>query len=430
MRAKLSQIERPVEVVLVGRHAYVVGLFWQPSKSGRSARKDALAFAKQQGFQWVSFHESRPYLNAGMATHVVGTNRKTYSLAAALGARFGANWIAVFQTGPDRYVMAASRNGAITPGSDRAGTEAEIRGAYEQHLGDTPGDDYLVVVAPPGWRGATIVQGLEEALRFQRPPRSIALRPTTLRLTKRHILIAAMCLSSAVSVTTCVMKYRAHLQDAERQARIEAAAAAEEAARSAEVNRRIVAGPWKDQAPAADVVVHCTRGLHALPVEIAGWLFTTSRCTPDRLEGTYRRMGTATLGAFSDATGAQFGKPEILENGEAATIHFTAQLPLVEEPELAPIIDQLTALVSHMQQRGQSLEVQAVRKGGVATGEGYTDEVAAWHANDWKLKTNVPPGEVFKGLSLHGLRISSIDTGLVREVSELSWEIEGTIYGK
>jgi len=431
MRAKPGQIMRPAEVVTVGRRVYAVGLFWQPHK-GRSARKDALTLAKNQGFEWICMHATPSMLSAGMASLVVGSSRRAHSLAATLASKLGASWIAAFQVGPDRYVMAAARNGAITPGTDRVGTCAEIQAAFEAQT-SAAGDGenaWARAIAPAEWRGANEVVGLEALLTGHRPPRAATLRPTTFRLTRRQVLIASVVGLALIGGTVTTIKLKTHRAEAERQARIAAAQAEAEALRTVELNRRIVAGPWKDIPPAAAVVETCDIGMHVIPIEIRGWLFSTSTCTPESMVAIYRRTGAATVDIFAEATAAQFGKPALMENGEAAAISFNSTLKPVEEPALAPISDQAMKLVSTMQRHGIGMTLGELRKGGVGDSVNGEEQVAAWHAHDWKIETGVPPAALFAGLELPGLRVSTITTTLAEAESELRWVIEGTIYGK
>lgn len=421
---------RRAQTLQAGKRVFAAGLFWQPLRGGKLTKKDAAQFASDHGMHFVCYHHARGQVQAGFATSGPANLTKAHSLAATLTAALEGSWIAVFVLPSGQAVMAAAHDGAIIAGSDVMGPVEQIRPKFTEttEIVHGAGQEWGRIIAPADWCPGAEPLDIETVLDSVKPPAKSRMRPVKFTLTRRHV-IAGACLATLVGAAAIGTKlYVEHAREVERLARIEKARLLQEEREQAEINRRIVNGPWTELPPAQHMIQMCSEGWAQVPLSIEGWVFDRGQCAVNSLTAVYRRKGAATVGAFSAAVEPRFGDPLVSENGEVAAITFTAAMQTVDEGELPSIRRQTLDLLTHMQQQDLHVALGEVRKGGVEKGD--SNQVAAWHAHSFAITTQVPPDSMFDGLAMAGLRISTIDLQLDHETSQMTWAVSGDIYGK
>lgn len=416
----------------VGKRTYASGLFWQPVRLGKGARQDAQAFAFEHGYQHVAYHFTDGLAQAGLVP--VGGPKASgiYSAAAVLTTALGSSWLAAFQLDDGRMILAAAYDGAIVPGSDRIGSEQQIREAFDAVNATIRAADgeWGLIIAPSGWEEGAVPAPLSEILASAKLKSTQRVRQVKFRLTMTQIAGAVGAVLAITAGGVTAQSYIERAREEQRLARIERAQAAQAAEQQAELNRIIAEGPWSTIPPAKAMLELCAAGWAHVPLSIEGWLFEQGRCSVNQLSAQYRRSGSATVGTFTAAVAPHFGEPRILESGEVASIMFSTDMPLADEGTLPPINQQLTSLISHTQAFGLPVSVNDVRKGGVDSDTPEDNRVASWHAHAFHLATQLPPDQIFRDLDIAGLRINHIDISLDSSRSELTWTVSGDIYGK
>lgn len=421
---------RRAQTFQVGRRVYAAGLFWQPLRGGNLTKKDAVQFASDHGLHFVGYHHARGHTQGGFATAGPANLTKANSLAATLVERLGASWIAVFILPNGLAVMAAANDGIIVAGSDVMGSPNQVRQIFREttEILRGAGLEWERVIGPSDWSPDAEQLELDQVLGEGKPTSKSRVRPIKFTLTRRHIIIGTCAALLAIAASVSAKAYVDHAREVERLARIEKARLLEEERERAEINRRIVNGPWTELPPAHAMIRMCSEGWGQVPLSIEGWVFDQGRCSINELSAEYRRRAAATVGQFSAAVEPQFGDPLVSENGEVAAIIFSADMPLVDEGALPPIRKQALDLLTHMQLQGLHVTLGEVRKGGVE--QDNTNQVPAWHAHSFNVITRIPPASMFEGLELAGLRIDSIDLRLDHDTSQMAWDVSGDIYGK
>lgn len=421
---------RRAQTFQVGRRTFAAGLFWQPLKAGKAVKKDGVRFAEEHDLHFVVHHSARGLNQGGFASTGPSNLAKACSLAAVLVETLGPSWIAAFPLSNGKMVMAAAHDGAIVAGSDVMGPVEQVRQVFEETCEIMAGADqgWGRVIAPHDWSSAAQAKELDIVLAKAKITAKARIRPIKFKLTRRQI-IAGVCFSLLVSAGSVAAKvYVEKTREADRLARIEKARLVLQEQEQAEINRRIVNGPWAELPPASVMIKMCSEGWSQVPLAIEGWLFENSRCSLNEMTAVYRRSGPATVGAFTEAVEPQFGDPIVTQNGDSAAITFSADMPLIDEGELPTIRRQALALLTHMQTHGVEVSLGDLRKGGVERAD--SNEVPAWHVHDFKFTTHIPPGSLFADLKVGGLRISTIDLELDHGSSQMHWAVTGDIYGK
>lgn len=415
----------------VGKRTYAAGLFWQPVRTGKSAKADAQAFAAEHHFAYAAYHFGADQAQAGLIAAGGPKPTGAYALAAALTSVLGDSWIAAFSIDDGRMVMAAAHHGAIVPGSDRVGSREDVQQAFNAisatiHSAD---GEWSRIIAPAGWAQGAEALSLPSLLAGAKLKSHHKVRQVKFRLSMAHMAGAIGLATLLVGGTVTAKSYLERVRENDRLERLERVKALAEAERKAELDKLIAEGPWS-KLPAGGLMLDlCAQGWAQVPLSVEGWLFDSGTCAVNQLMATYRRGGTATVGAFSDAIRPKFGEPIIREAGEVAAIMFRAEMPVADEGDLPPINQQLTAFISHTQAFAVPVELGDLRKGGVDEAAGE-DAVASWHAHSFHLTTALPPEQLFADLELKGLRISQIDLRLNNDTSELTWAVSGDLYGK
>lgn len=421
---------RRAQTLQVGKRVFAAGLFWQPLRGGKLTKKDAAQFASDHGMHFVGYHHARGQVQAGFATSGPANLTKAYSLAATLTEAFGSSWIAVFVLPSGQAVMAAAHDGTILAGTDLMGPIDQVRALFAETTEILYGADqqWGRIIAPADWCPGAEPLELEAVLGSTKPPARSRMKPVKFTLTRRHVIAVACGLAVVSGAGVATKVYVDAAREAERLARIEKARLLQEEREQAEINRRIVNGPWTELPPAQVMIKMCSEGWSQVPLSIEGWVFDRGQCAVNSLTAVYRRKGASTVGVFSAAVEPRFGDPMVSENGEVAAITFSAGMPLADEGVLPSIRRQTLDLLTHMQLQGLHVSLGEVRKGGVEKGD--SNQVPAWHAHSFDITTQVPPDSMFNGLSLSGLRIKTIDLQLDHGTSQMTWAVSGDIYGK
>ncbi|MDR2685909.1 MAG: type 4b pilus protein PilO2 [Rickettsiales bacterium] len=151
------------QAINIGRKKYAVGLFWQPTGSGRSASDEAVRIEKLAPASKFRYYAG--YRNSvGLAADMRGLEPGLSVLAPELVESFGdsPSFAAAFRVQGGIYILAV-RNGVIIPDYDRLfHNEADAVKSFNALL-ELP--DWSLIVAPESWgvRGA-VDKNIEEVI--------------------------------------------------------------------------------------------------------------------------------------------------------------------------------------------------------------------------------------------------------------------------
>lgn len=420
----------PVTHVEVDGRNYASGLVWRPVSGGRSARKEAAAIGRKNGYDRAIVRQHRSMGQAGFVPTGKTLPKRCNSLAAALAGALGESWIGVFRVGDDQYVMAAAHNGAVMAGSDVTGTKEPVEQYFKEltNLVRSANEEWGRVIAPAEF-GAGEEVGLSELLALSSKA-DHRIRALTFKVSKMQLLAGVVVLGVLAGGGWFLKTHLEKREETERLERIERYKQAQEHQAKVEQEKLVAAGPWSNQPQASEMLLTCAKGWRQIDLSVAGWVFDNGRCEPGQLTAVYRRLGAATVKNFIEQVKPRFGPPSIQQNGEVAAIAYKAEMVPASEPELPNINGQLETFASHFQAASSDIKIEDRKNAGQATDADSKDEIAPWYSHDFTLTSDVPPEAAFNGLQMLGLRVASIDVVLTHETSSLQWTVKGTLYGK
>lgn len=272
-------------IATVGRRKYAVGLYWQPSPSGRvaAAAKDAAREPGQQSefFAVRSAVKGGRVAQFGLGQAASGHKRGMATLAATLANRQPGSWAGAFKL-LEGIVVVVVRDDLIAPDGDQIYLDesaARDRLVQEVTLGGLQR-----IYAPEAW---SIPSAETLALPFVLQNRGdCPLQPVTV---PRAFIIGAAVLVGAVVVGLGGMWWYNDMQEKEeieRQAKLQEAAAQKRAieAKTPGLNRSGIVYPppqrfWEDEPLALEVVRACRTALAKVPQTVLGWHISALSCT-------------------------------------------------------------------------------------------------------------------------------------------------------
>jgi hypothetical protein len=309
-------------VATVGRRKYAVGLYWQPSPSGRVAQS-AKEAAKQPG-QYADLFSVRPGVKGGrIAQFGLGQSQAGHkmgmaSLATTMANRQPGSWAGAFKVN-EGIVVIVVRDDLIAPDGDQIFLDdaaARDRLIQEFTLGGLQR-----IYAPEAWA----ISGAETiALPFIVQNRGEGmLQPVTI---PRQVIIGAASLLLAGLLVVAGMWYYQGVKEEEervRQEQIRAQAAAIGARNAANGVGKIVYPPpiryWEQEPPIFDVVAGCRTALNKIPQAMLGWNVSSLSCNKS---------------AASLAWSREAGYTKMLDDATIDASGTTATRSVPQEPEL------------------------------------------------------------------------------------------------
>ena len=304
-------------IATVGRRKYAVGLYWQPSPSGRvaAAAKDA---AKQPG-QQSEFFAVRPGVKGGRVAQFglgqaqSGHKRGMATLAGTLANRQPGSWAGAFKL-MEGVVVIVVRDDLIAPDGDQIYIDeaaARDRLVQEVTLGGLQR-----IYAPEAW---SIPASETLALPFVLQNRGdCPLQPVTI---PRSYIVGVVVLGVLAVVGLGGAWWYQDMQEKEeqeRQAQLQAVAAqkrAQQANMPGGGRAGIVYPPpqrfWEDEPPPLELVTACRGVLAQAPPTTLGWRLGTVACTRGGLSLNWSRLPGFTKPmpeAAIDSSGSSAGR--------------------------------------------------------------------------------------------------------------------------
>jgi len=279
-------------VATVGRRKYAVGLYWQPSPSGRVAQS-AKEAAKQPG-QYADYFSVRPGVKGGRVAQfglgqaAAGHKLGMPALATALANKQPGSWAGAFKVN-EGIVVIVVRDDLIAPDGDQIFLDeaaARDRLIQEFTLGGLQR-----IYAPEAWAisGAEtialpfIVQGRAEG----------GLKPV--KLPRELILGAAGLAVVGILAFGGLWYYQGIKEEEERllQEQRRAQAALLGAQNQQGLAQKIVYPPpvryWEEEPQPHEVIAACRAAMDKMPQAVQGWSLTTLSCDRSALAMTWSR---------------------------------------------------------------------------------------------------------------------------------------------
>ncbi len=282
-------------VATVGRRKYAVGLYWQPSPSGRVAQA-AKEAAKQPG-QYADYFSVRPGVKGGrIAQFGLGQSQAGHkigmaALAVTLANKQPGSWAGAFKVN-EGIVVIVVRDDLIAPDGDQIFLDeaaARDRLVQEFTLGGLQR-----IYAPEAWA----ISGAETiALPFLVQNRGEgALQPVTI---PRQFIMAGLGLVAAAVIVVAGMWYYQNMkeeEERERQEQIRQQAILLGQKNAASGAGKIVYPPpvryWEQEPLPEQVIAACRVALDKLPQATLGWIVNNLNCNKSAVSVSWaRNMG-------------------------------------------------------------------------------------------------------------------------------------------
>lgn len=300
-------------VVTIGRREYAVGLYWENSPGGRIAQT-AKEAARQPG-QQADFYAIRPGNKSGrvpqfgLSQASAGHKSGMAAFAGCLANQQPGSWAGAFRL-REGVVVTVVRDDLIVPDGDQFFlNESEARDKLLQEIGF---GGLQRVFAPESWAISGSDTMPVSLLMDER--RDIRLYPVA--VSKKTLLIGA----AAAGILLLLLGGGWYYQ--EQKAEEEAARQAQEDALRRLSEQAKKGNPFSAQQPQyppperrwekhpqpLEVIESCRVALTQVPAEVAGWNFSTLRCTEASLSAEWSRgkgMSRPPEGAVLDDTGAR-----------------------------------------------------------------------------------------------------------------------------
>ena len=394
---------------------FIGGLYWHPMPRSSATRGELVSLARKNRMsQYVVIRKSA-MLQAGFVPRGVNMPPKAYSVAAALAAQLGENWIGIFEITNGMYAFIAVSNGTVIPGCDLVGDRKTVldRAKFTMELGHTWSNIYM----PAGFE----IEG-DSSL----PPIAELLKGSTWSdAVIRHVGFAPkmptwFLVSTTVLITFLIasLSYLSHIG-------WRPDISASKAVRNKEVAAEIPPPPpkpkpWETTPSASDFLKHCIGSISDAPVSVGGWLLEGASCSGASVSAHYVRRNPSTVQMLLDAGKQRFHSPPTLsENAEKAVFETKLTLSPPEKEQLRPEGEGFAELVSHFQSKGMRVNLGAPTA--------HSDITMGWKKYSIGFESEISPDLVMQGLEMRGVRFSTVTLRLLED-ARLSWSISGDVY--
>jgi hypothetical protein len=300
-------------VATIGRRKFAVGLYWQPSPSGRVAQA-AKETARQQG-ETADFYSIRPGVKGGriaqfgLGQEDAGHRMGMPALAATLANKQPGSWAGAFKVN-EGFVVIVVRDDLITPDGDQIFLdEAAARDKLVQEfiLGGLG-----KIFAPEAWA----ISGAETvALPFLiQSSADGALKPVAI---PRSVIVGGAGLVAVLLIAMLGLWFYQKMKAEEERKRQEMLRQQAEAMRAqqAQVGQIVYPPPvryWEDEPLPMAVIKACLQAMEQVPLTYLGWGMPTMTCDRSALSLSWARVSnTHTMvieQANIDPSGATAGR--------------------------------------------------------------------------------------------------------------------------
>jgi hypothetical protein len=423
------------QIVQIGRHRFVSGLFWQSLSRRRELRKEALELARKLQFDLLLVHIERDHAEAGFANLSDGIPPGMLSLGTMVSSaivRQGAmydgrqqpapNWMGAFKVPDGRWAYFAVRDNLFLPNGDWIGTREEV---FERLLGDYALGGWNVVIGdeelePLGFHNF-YRRDLEE-LMPRRNGKPHVHRWWALRRARRSLRLPLAL--AAVAMIFCAsalgyVKYRQHQQAiafarmVEMQRKI-AATAGKQA--PAEVH------PWAHEPSPSALAARCLE--HFGQLAPGGWQLSRYECSGTSASYVWDRHDSTIAFLLNEVPHAQ-----IDGTGEHAAWHVPLSAPPAGDDALLPESRVRERLFQAFQSLSISLKLNAAPRPEPAQNTHSTVSLTqrppppTWR--EWRLSADLAglsPLSVAQALDAPGVRLQHLT------YQDGTWSIEGVVY--
>ncbi|KUZ65570.1 pilO family protein [Burkholderia ubonensis] len=425
------------QVIQIGRHRFVGGLFWQSLSRRNELRAEAVELAKKLKFDLMVLRIDRGGAAAGYANTRDGFVPGQLSLGAMVtrtialeGAFYNGrrqpapNWLGAFALPDGRWAYFAVRDHAFMPQGDWIGTREE---ALERLHTDYAWGGWNVVIGEPelerqGFQNFQ-PKRLDELLprRGGRPrtERWWALRPVERRLSPRTALIAAAVVCVAAGGALAYWHHRAKVEAEAREAALERVRA-ELAARQTSAP---IVHPWAMLPDAVGFARACAAGFGRLAP--GGWRLERYECTPDAAHYAWARNGSNVRYLLAMEPGAT-----VDTDGERATLDVPLAAPKAGDTPLVDDSAVRTQLLARLQWLDTAAKLDRLLPdqapgAPLANLAQQAAAVTGWRA--YRLNATlggIAPPEFVRAIDVPGLRVQRI------AYQNNQWTLEGVLYAK
>jgi len=423
-----------------GKRRLVAGLLWKPLRSARTYLAEARTLGKADGMFAYVLQHGRVTIQAGYAPKQPGV-RDAYALAPVLVSVLGAEWVAAFDIGGERYALIAAHAGAILPGFDLVGDFEQTRAALEEALGllsaEPDFEQSGKVIAPAAFHiGEDDHRTLSEVLERATFAPGAKLKPLSFGLTLGDAAIAAAVI---IAVGGGVFGYNAWSAKKLREAQL--AAAQEVAEQSAKAQDAAVGAaietpkPWISEPSAGAVLSACQEHLRGVPLSIAGWRISRFDCGAQVGASYQRGENGATLLVFrvaAERMGADGWLVAVNPGGDDASITRPVPDRVPESSDVLPMAEKIKdSAVDYNQRMGGYAKLELVDRPPPPVPEGEDPPPPPpWLTLDVSISGKLPPFTVLNSEAigdLSGLRISGI-SAQIDPHGAMTWTTKGVWY--
>jgi hypothetical protein len=431
-----------LNVLQIGRHRFVSGLFWQSLSRRRELAKEALELAKKLNFDMLIVRIDRDTAEAGFANSHEGAQSGMISLGAAVskaiaieGAMYDGrqqpapNWLGAFKVPDGRWAYFAVRDHLFLPNGDWLGTREEVQERLQADYGlggwnVVIGDEELERLGFHNFYARPLIDLLNKRDGKLRLYRWLALRPVQ----QRNYLLYGLLLGAALLLAVGVVSYLKH-RDNVRRFEAEQALMAKRLhpmALPASNDSARPVHPWlREPLPTAFARDCLARFTEFSP---GGWALAKYDCAPAAASYVWDRNGSTIAYLLQSEPRAQ-----IDGDGEHAvlTLPLAASMTADDTLESEPVMR--IHLLEAFQTLGVPLKLEPIqvrpdaspRVGQVLSDMTKKPPVPEWRA--WRLSANLDglsPSDVAPLLEQPGVRLNHL------AYHDGVWSIEGEVYVK
>lgn len=424
----------PAQILQIGRHRFVCGLFWQSLARRRELRKEALELAGKLSFDLLLVHVERDHAEAGFANTDDGVQPGMLSLAmmvfsaiARQGAMYDGrqqqapNWIGALKVPDGRWAYFAVRDNRLLPNGDWVGTREEV---FERLVADYGLGGWNVVIGDAELEGLGFHNFYPRTLDQLMPRRNGRLRIMrwwALRRAKRgarNIVVAAVAVALACGAAFAFLKYRGYEREQDYRRVV---ASQRRIALAQPPHAAAIAHPWARMPLPSRFVDTCLAHFgHLTP---GGWQLSQYACSPAQASYVWTRNGSI-ISFLRDSV----PQAQIDASGERAVLTTPLAAAAAGDEALIPEMQLRERLLSAFQPLSISLKLVVLRPE-----QSTTDRVTAQlpgHAPQpdwrmWRLSANLgglSPLSVASLLDEPGVRLDEVS------YRDGTWSIEGVVY--
>lgn len=457
MSDKAQSQHKEIKVINVNGNNFVVGLDWKSLNNARKHMKEAKDYGKKNGLDVVAIKKG-DYIQAGFAPKQAKSIKGMYSLAVSLVSLIEGTWIGVFPVEePDaekpRYILIASgENGAVIPWTDLIVSESEVKSLVDglkNDLYDPDSNSVVDVIGDISFSWVTREVSLSEVLLPDNLNKRFKLKPLTFGLTKQQFITLGVII---VAVTIGLFGLNYYLDKKaleEERVRLENIAKQDEINKQARYLARLesLRHPWIDKPSIQDFILTCDDKIKIIQLSIVGWLPVVADCTYTdsiknngsakmKMEILYNKNGEspANVTDFMASVYALYGVIPYFnaKDNTLSAFHLLMDVKSNGDDPILPLSIRTTQLVTVLQKNTIQFTVappQPVNKDVNVNVEDKDIPKPDWGEVNFSYESLIPPRLIFKDINLDGVRLNTISYKINNEAGQITYSVEGTVYG-